>query len=336
MSGGNRQSAIGNGELGFQTLPASPLPIADSRLPSLALSTMWAQQQRFVGRFRDFVEIARDAGFQAIEVSHSTDEAGLRECLSCDVLPVVSLHAPTPLLHARGRANSDLNLAGCDDKERLAAVAAVRRTLDFAAGHGIGAIVVHLGSIDRGPLRQERRLRELYAAGAIESTEAAIVRTDAIAARRAAAPAHLAAARQSLAEIVEYAAPRGVTIGVETRLNYFEIPSADEAVSLLRDYAPEEAGYWHDTGHAEIWSRLGFLPHRRWFDVLGDRLIGAHLHDVRDLRDHRAPGNGTLDWSMISAALPQSAARTCEIDQHESEDSLAAAIDLLRSNGLGP
>jgi sugar phosphate isomerase/epimerase len=118
------------------------------------------------------------------------------------------------------------------------------------------------------------------------------------------------------------------------RHDLVEIPSADEAVSLLRDYAPEEAGYWHDTGHAEIWSRLGFLPHLRWFELLGDRLIGAHLHDVRDLRDHRSPGNGTLDWSMIRATLPHSAARTCEIDQHEPEDSLANAVRLLRSHGL--
>jgi sugar phosphate isomerase/epimerase len=250
------------------------------------------------------------------------------------LLPVVSLHAPAPLVSDRGKANSDLNLAGCDEEERAAAVAAVRRTIDFAADHGVSAIVVHLGSIDRGPRVQERRLRTLYAAGAIESDEATAVRDEAIAARRADVPPHLEAARRSLAEIVAVAAQRGVTVGVETRLNYCEIPSADEAVRLLRDYAPQEAGYWHDTGHAEIWSRLGLLPHHRWFELLGDRLIGAHLHDVRDLRDHRSPGNGTLDWSMIRDALPRTVARTCEIDQHEPEASLAGAVRLLRSAGF--
>jgi sugar phosphate isomerase/epimerase len=249
-------------------------------------------------------------------------------------LPVVSLHAPAPLVRDWGRANSDLNLAGCDDEERAAAVAAVRRTVDVAADHGIGAIVVHLGAIDRGPRNEERRLRELYAAGAIQTEEAAAVRDEAVVARRTAAPPHLEAARRSLAEIVAFAAPRGVSVGVETRLNYCEIPSADEAVSLLEEYAPEEAGYWHDTGHAEIWSRLGFLPHRRWFELLGDRLIGVHLHDVRDLRDHRAPGNGTLDWPMIREALPSTAARTCEIDQHEPEVSLTGAVRLLESTGI--
>ena len=303
----------------------------------IALSTMWAQQERFRGNFTRFVEIARDAGFEAIEISHSTDEAGLRECLSCTVLPVVSLHAPTPYaVTPRSVPNSALNLAGRDEDERSEAVQATKRTLDFAADHGARWVVVHLGGIDRGPREHERRLRGLYAAGAIDSEEAAGVRREAIAARTADAPPHLEAGRRSLADLADHARRRGVAIGLETRLHYWEIPSADEAVSLLSDYAPSEAGYWHDTGHAEVWARLGFLPHRRWFDLLRDRLIGSHLHDVRELLDHRAPGNGTLDWSLIRDGIPPSAARTCEIDQREPEASLATAVRLLRERGVVP
>jgi len=296
---------------------------------------MWAQQERFRGNFTRFVEVARDAGFEAIEISHSTDEAGLRECLSCTVLPVVSLHAPTPYaVTARGAPNSALNLAGVDEDGRREAVQATKRTIDFAAEHGARWVVVHLGGIDRGPREQERRLRELYAAGTIDSDVAARVREEGVAARAAAAPPHLDAARRSLAELVGHARGRGVVVGLETRLHYWEIPSADEAASLLSDYAPSEAGYWHDTGHAEVWARLGFLPHRRWFELLRDRLIGSHLHDVRDLLDHRAPGNGTLDWSLIGDGIPSAAARTCEIDQREPETSLATAVTLLRERGL--
>jgi sugar phosphate isomerase/epimerase len=296
---------------------------------------MWAQQERFRGDFTRFVEVARDAGFEAIEISHSTEEAELRECLSCAVLPVVSLHAPTPYaVTIRGTPNSALNLAGVDEDERREAVQATKRTVDYAAEHGARWVVVHLGGIDRGAWEHERRLRELYAAGAIDSDEAARVRQDAITARAADAPPHVEAGHRSLAEMVGHARRRGVVIGLETRLHYSQIPSADEAVSLLSDYAPTEAGYWHDTGHAEVWARLGFLPHRRWFELLGDRLIGCHLHDVRELIDHRAPGNGTLDWSMVRDGIPHTAARTCEIDQREPEASLAGAVRLLRERGV--
>jgi sugar phosphate isomerase/epimerase len=296
---------------------------------------MWAQQEQFRDAFTRFVEIARDAGFQAIEVSHSTDEAGLRECLSCPVLPVVSLHAPTPYaVSGGGQENSALNLAGLDEDERRAAVEATARTIDVAADHGVRWVVVHLGRLDGGPRGQELRLRDLYAAGAIDSAEAAGVRQDGIAARAAGAPRHVEAARRSLEDLVGHARGRGVVIGLETRLHYWEIPTVEEAVSLLSDYAPEEAGYWHDTGHAEVWSRLGFLPHARWFELLRERLIGAHLHDVRDLLDHRAPGNGTLDWGTIRDGIPPTAARTCEIDQRESEASLASAVRVLREWGV--
>ena len=298
---------------------------------------MWAQQERFRGNVTRFFEVAQEAGFEAIEVSHSTDEAGLRECLSCAVLPVVSLHAPTPYMDlGGGRSNLWLNLAALEEEDRRAAVAATRRTIDFAADTGVRSLVVHLGAIDRGPREAERRLRELYVAGAIDSEEATRVRAAAVSARVADALPHLEAGRRSLAEIVEYARPRGIAVGLETRLHYFEIPSADEAVELLREYSPDEAGYWHDTGHAEVWARLGFLPHQRWFDLLGDRLIGCHLHDVSDLRDHRAPGNGTLDWAMIRDGIPASAARTCEIDQHEPEPLLGKAVRLLRECGVVP
>jgi sugar phosphate isomerase/epimerase len=133
---------------------------------------------------------------------------------------------------------------------------------------------------------------------------------------------------------VRYARPRGVTLGLENRLHYHEIPSPEEAVDLLAEYAPDEAGYWHDTGHAEVWSRLGFTPHQRFFALLRSRLIGCHLHDVRGLVDHRAPGNGTLDWAMVRAGIPATAAHTCEIDQREPEASLAVAIHALRRHGI--
>jgi sugar phosphate isomerase/epimerase len=305
-------------------------------LPPLALSTMWAQQERFRGRLPPLCEIAREAGFAAVEVSHATDEAGCARCCLRRAA-VVSLHAPTPYtVTHRGSGNTALNLIGLDDAERREAVAAHCRTLDFAGEAGVRAMVVHLGTVS-GPARlAERRLRDLYAAGQIDSEEAAHVRAEAIAARAEAVPAHLDAARRSLAEIVAYARPRGVAVGLETRLHYFEFPAPEDAATLMAEYPPEEAGYWHDAGHAEVWDRLGFVPHARWFQLLGERLIGCHLHDVRGLVDHRAPGagDGGLDWALLASGIPATAARTCEIDQHEPEPLLAESVRFLRARGL--
>ena len=244
-------------------------------MTDLALSTMWAQQERFRGNVRGFVAIARDAGFQGIEVSHATDEAGLRECLSCGVLPVVSLHAPTPYTTtSRGRGNSSLNLAALDEDERAAAVAATLRTIDFARDAGVRFMVVHLGAVAGHAWNALKRLRGLYTAGAVGGEEAARVRDEAIAARAEAAPAHLVAARRSLAEIVAVARRHGIAVGLETRLSYPEIPSPDEALDLLAEYAPGEAGYWHEIDQhepeASLAAAVGLL--RAW------GIAGEHVH----------------------------------------------------------
>jgi sugar phosphate isomerase/epimerase len=73
-----------------------------------------------------------------------------------------------------------------------------------------------------------------------------------------------------------------------------------------------------------------------WFPALTPRLIGTHLHDVAGLLDHRAPGNGTLDWAYVAAALPPNALRVLEINQDEPDALVAAAITFLRARNVLP
>jgi sugar phosphate isomerase/epimerase len=152
--------------------------------------------------------------------------------------------------------------------------------------------------------------------------------------RAAQAPEHLEVARVSLEVLVEYASRHGVAIGIESRLNYHEIPHPAEAVELLAPYSNHEAGFWYDVGHCEVQSRLGMIEHASWYPTIGDRIIGAHLHDVRGILDHRGPGNGTLDWEIIAAHLPADALRTLEIDQNEPEDLVAGARAFLEGRGV--
>ncbi|MER3421530.1 MAG: hypothetical protein C4290_13845 [Chloroflexota bacterium] len=302
-------------------------------MTAVALSTMWAQQERFVADPVAFARVARDAGYDGIEVSHVTGLKELEGLLQQDILPILSLHAPTPRLPARGRSNGSLNLAAVDEDERREAVVHTLRTIAYAAAAGAQYVVVHLGGLP-AMLPAERRLRELYHAAQIASAAADTARAEAYRERAIAVPPHLAAARRSLAEIAREAAARGVTIGLENRLHFHEIPSAEETITLLADYPPHEVGYWHDVGHAEVQGRLGLIDPRAVLTALAPRLVGAHLHDVRGITDHRAPGTGDVDWRYVAAALPPDAARTLEIDQREPEPLLAEALRVLRAHGV--
>ncbi|MGI8550921.1 MAG: sugar phosphate isomerase/epimerase family protein [Dehalococcoidia bacterium] len=302
-----------------------------------ALSTMWAQQERFRGHMDEFARIAMAAGYTAIEPSHSTEPEGLEALLESAILPFHSIHAPAPKQRdGNGRWNGDLNLAALDEAERAAAVAHHRRTIDYASRAGAKAVVVHLGGCGSNLLDAERRLRSLYQSGERGGDQFERLREEAERARGALIVKYLPLAQRSLDELVNYAAKVGVAIGLENRLHYHEIPQVDEVAGLIAPYPLGAVGYWHDVGHAEVQDRLGLVDREEWLRTNGQRTIGAHLHDVAGILDHRAPGEGDVSWGYIAAGLPPEALRTFEINQHAPEALLSEGRRLLIEQGVVP
>jgi len=304
----------------------------------LLLSTMYAQDPRFAEGHR-FAEFAQEAGYDGLEVSHSTPEPQLREIAAAALLPVVSLHAPAPFRElADGRPNGSLNLASLDESERESAVEEALRTVAWARELGARRIVVHLGHVDvPGGERlhpDERKLRQMHHARELHTEEASAIRDRLLAWRAEAAPPYLRAARRSLEAIVEAAAAAGLEVGIETRLHVHEIPLPEEAAVLLAGLPADLTGYWHDVGHVEVLARLRLVPRRRWQQVPGLRAVGMHLHDVRGLRDHRAPGNGTVEWEPLRDLCRRIPDITLEIDQREPEELVRGARRFLEQHGL--
>ena len=104
--------------------------------------------------------------------------------------------------------------------------------------------------------------------------------------------------------------------------------------ALLDGFALDQAGYWHDVGHAEVLHRLGFIDRRAWLDALSSRCIGAHLHDVIGLGDHRAPGDGDVEWGYVVTGVQHLPGYTLEINQHQPDELVSAAPAFLESVGL--
>ncbi len=324
---------------------------------------MWAVQPRFEGaRIVDFVSAAAEAGFAGIEVNHSMDASqarALAEAARDAGIEARSLHAPAPWSLVGGRENRTLNLASRDEGERALAVEHHVRSIEAARAHGMRAVVVHLGGIGALDVTIDAeewlraRYAEWFAALATSSVSEQGRAVDerrppptadwlehvhlARAARAAAAPPWFEAARRSLADLVPRAADAGVTLGLECRLRYHEFPLPEEAATLLADHPAEVAGYWHDVGHAEVLDRLQLVPLEAWRDLLATRVVGTHIHDVRGLTDHRAPGSVAIlgvDFEALARLVPPHALRTFEVDQHESQAALTAGLELARAAGL--
>ncbi len=300
----------------------------------LCLSTMYARADYLDGDWHAFAGLARDAGCSHVEASHVTDEPGLHALAEIGEPPLISLHAPTPRERVNGRWNSELNLASTDEHHRRLAVTHHLRTLQRAVDVGARWVVVHLGGAGDDMYDEERELRRRFDAGRWGTPDIDRLREAARARRAASRPRAFAQARRSLAELLAEARRLSITIGIENRYHFHEIPDPDETASLLREFAASPVGYWHDVGHAEVLHRLGFHNRSRWLQELLPDAVGIHLHDVLGIGDHRAPGRGDVDWAPIAAALPAEAVRTLEIAPGEPRDAVLTAAPLLRARGV--
>ena len=297
-----------------------------------SLSTMWAQQERFAD-MHEFARITESLGYDAIEVSHSTPTEQFERLLDGSGATISSIHAPAPLVKTDGKRNSSLNLAALDD-ERDTAIEFTKGTIDHAANAGAGYVVVHLGGITSKMLGSELKQRRLFDSGTREGPEADALRRETLERRAEQVTPWFEKARESLAVLAAYAKERGVAIGLENRLHYHEFPLPQEALELCADYPAELVGYWHDVGHAEVQARLGYVDKRAWLDTNKERTLGCHLHDVDGLGDHRAPGNGDVEWDYIAEGLPAGALRVFEINQRQPDEDVAGAIAFLRERGV--
>jgi len=106
-------------------------------------------------------------------------------------------------------------------------------------------------------------------------------------------PAHLSKLMKSLDELLALASDRHVTLGIENRFYFHEMPNIEEVSLLLKKYPDAPLGYWHEPGHAEMFVRQGWVKHHADFlTPFEGRIAGLHLHDLRGLHDHFAPGSG--------------------------------------------
>jgi sugar phosphate isomerase/epimerase len=304
---------------------------------SLSLSTMYAQQERFADGAA-FARYAAEAGYDGIEISHSTDAAKFQGVLDAGHLPVTSVHQPSPRAKlGDGRWNSKPNLASPDEAERRVAVAHAVESLAWAARIGATRSICHLGAVGDHieMFDEEFQMRRLFDSGRAAEPAFAALREAAIAKRKQMAEPFVEAARRSLQELVRVAERDRIAVGVENRYHFHEIPHPDEYDVVLEGLAPAQAGYWHDVGHAEVLHRLGFLDRHAWLQRNSHRCIGAHLHDVLGIGDHRAPGDGDVDWGYVAEGVRHLRAYTLEINQWQPDERVTGARAFLESVGLG-
>lgn len=223
-------------------------------------------------------------------------------------------------------------LASTNTSERQRAVDAHKATVDAAAQYGAKAVVVHLGNT--GVVSRQPALFDVIAREGRMSDAHLKLRDSAWAERAASAPPHMDAALESIRALGEHARGTGVKLGLEVRDGYFEIPSLDEFDTLFTACDGLPVGYWHDAGHGAKQDYLGFFAHEDYLIRHGSRLVGMHIHDTREGRDHLAPGLGSTDFAMLARYLKPDTLRTMELSRMVSVAQIPPSLEFLEPFGV--
>lgn len=105
--------------------------------------------------------------------------------------------------------------------------------------------------------------------------------------------------KDSLRELVEYAAVRGVLIGMEYEPGLL-VERVEELAQLIKELDSEWFGANLDLGHSCV---LGEDP-ERVMTLLGAKVFHVHLEDIRSRKHyHLIPGLGDLDFERVLQVL---------------------------------
>jgi len=192
--------------------------------------------------------------------------ADLQQWLAEAGLELHGVHAPIGESFDGGRWGPPLNIASPDPASRAKAMDETERALQIARRIPFGVFVTHIGLPRSQPAAATDNSRE--------------------------------AARRSLAELTELAAPLGVRIALEVIPN--ELSRAGSLVHFVEtELEDRSAGLCLDFGHAHMDGDLVDA-----IETVSGHLLTTHVHDNRGRTDdHLLPFEGTIDWPAAVTAL---------------------------------
>ncbi|MHB8089479.1 MAG: HAD-IA family hydrolase [Anaerolineaceae bacterium] len=296
-----------------------------------ALSTMWNVGQKMP--FGETFAVGRQLGFARFELNHAISPAMLEE-IDFNHFRAGNVHDPCPAYFSMTELKKkDWLISSLDETNRKKGVDVTLLTIDLAVKLGASSVILHPGQVN-GDRSMDKRLRTMYDQGLFGSQEYEDLKNAMVADRKSKVSPHLEAVKKSLLEIIEYAKSVKMSIGLENRYRYYDIPLIDE-MGLLLDLCDEPwYGFQYDMGHAQTLSALGLEDHEEWLKRYGKRIVAIHMHDVKGITDHQTPGHGDIDFEMVAKYIPEYAYRTLEVGPQATQQELIDGTELLVTMGI--
>jgi sugar phosphate isomerase/epimerase len=271
-----------------------------------------------------------DLGFEHVELGHGIRLSlmeGIQHYYDAGKVHISTLHNFCPLPIEITRPAPDCyQFSASRDGERERALKLSFQTIDFAKRLGARLVVLHLGSVPIDHYTDQ--LIEIAEAGDYLSRKYVKLKIKAVEQREKKVKPYLQRSKECLLRVVDYAAQKGIQLGVEGRQAFEEIPSEMELTALLEEInAPEVVGYWHDFGHIQIKENLGFVDHAEWLAHISPRFLGGHLHDTEwPGQDHRPPFTGNIDYDKLIPLIPKKTLLVWEMGPRRKSEDIAESL----------
>ena len=295
-----------------------------------ALSTMWGVNKGLP--FTEILRLGLELGFHRIELNHAVTPDMLAE-IDLKYYKIGSIHDPCPAVISKDELKAkDWVISSLNEDCRHKGVDITLRTIDLAVKLDARSVIVHAGGIT-GDRSMELDLRAFYEQGLKDTSKYKALISKMRSDRTIRVKPHLMSVMRSLEEIVAYCRGSGICVAIENRYHFYDIPTLDELGLLLSLTDNEWYGFQYDVGHAQALWQLDFFDHEDWLRRYSKRIIGVHLHDVRGIIDHLAPGTGDVDFEKIATYLPVSAYRTLEVSSTLTIEDVRFGMETLVEKG---
>lgn len=303
-------------------------------MKNCSLSTSWRSGR--IDNAKKLIDAVKDVGFDSVELEFRLKQDvfdEIRKNMKSWGLSVSSLHAVCPSPQGRSRGAEVFLLSDEDEEKRKKGVADVLGTIRRAAEVGAKAVVVHSGRV---PMKEPvYEMMKFFDEGRIESPQADAALHAMLLERMSNVKPVFPQLLKSLEEINEEGVRHGIDIGLENRYYFGEMPNLEEFGIIFNRFDGGRLKYWHDVGHAHVQEVLFGVSQKVLLETLSDRLIGIHLHDVKDgYTDHNEPGFGDVDFDMVRYFLRPEVIRVVELNSRVEPEDVRKSVEFLTRTGI--
>lgn len=275
-------------------------------------------------------------GIKAIELEYRVSPevfAQMRPALERHQPMVISVHNVFPAPEPPRKPGGDAFLFSSEDEEeRALAVKYAVKTMEIAQELGAKAVVFHLGRVPMESRMEE--VIELHKQGGSALERARAIVDELLRQRKELREKSFQAVLLCLEELNKEAEKRDLYVGVENRYFFHQIPDFEEIGSILDEFRGSNLRYWHDVGHAVIQEKLGVSSQKELLEAYSSQMVGIHLHDVKDYKDHFAPGSGEVDFCFVQKHVSPSTIKIVEAHPYVSPEELSESLRFLEEMGI--